>query len=94
MVGKAHGPWSQSWLLPQWLQDMAKTLQQSSVLYGTNIQMKTECRKHLEAPLGSKMFVEAHVEDQIKEWVDELNQHSNVTGTHLHAAYGAYTFTD
>ena len=42
----------------------------TTFIAGTDVHITTQGRKNLRAPLGSKKFVETHVTDRIKEWVD------------------------
>ena len=62
----------------------------TNIFADTNAQVTTQGRKHLVAMLGSRTFIETHVKYREKEWVDELNQLSDIARTHPHAAYCAY----
>jgi len=57
---------------------------------GTGINITTEGKKHLGAPLGSPSFVEDFVTCKVKEWTEEVEKLAAVAGSQPQAAYAAF----
>ena len=58
---------------------------------GTQVNITTEGRPYLGAPLGSREYVNRYAMNKITEWCGELNKLSLIAVTQPHAAYTAFT---
>ena len=57
---------------------------------GLGIQLTTQGRQYLGAPIGSKEFVELSVKKKVDAWAANVEKLASITKTHPHAAYAAY----
>ena len=78
---------SKTWLITkQAYQEKAK-----AIFGNTNINITTEGRPHLGAPLGSSKFVQQFVANKVETWCGKLQYLSEIAITQPHAAYAAFT---
>ena len=54
--------------------------------------MITEGRRHLDAALGSRDFLEDYVNDKVEQWVEEVIKLSEFENSQPQACSAAYTF--
>ena len=57
---------------------------------GSGIQLTTQGRQYLGAPIGSKEFVELSVKKKVDAWAANVEKLASIAKTHPHAAYAAY----
>ena len=57
---------------------------------GSGIQLTTQGRQYLGAPIGSMEFVDLSVKKKVDAWVAEVEKLASIAKTHPHAAYAAY----
>ena len=57
---------------------------------GCGIQLTTQGRQYLGAPIGSMEFVDLSVKKKVDAWVAEVEKLASIAKTHPHAAYAAY----
>ena len=57
---------------------------------GLGIQLTTQGRQYLGAPIGSKEFVELSVKKKVDAWAANVEKLASIAKTHPHAAYAAY----
>ena len=55
----------------------------------TGVSITKEGRRHLEAAIGTRSFVEGYVHHKVSNWVQEVERLSSIAATQPHAAYAA-----
>ena len=74
-----------------WLVVKEEHLEAARNTFGSSgIQITTEGRQYLGAPIGSKEFVEMALKRKVDAWVTEVEKLALIAKTHPHAAYAAY----
>ena len=82
-MATTHSNGCKTWpIVKEGLQDTA-----SSTFAGTSVQVTTQGKRHLGAALGTQYFVEHYVAKQVKEWIPELEQLSNIACSQPHIVY-------
>ena len=78
---------SKTWLIvkPKHLPEATK------VFHDSGINITTEGKRHLEAALGGKSFVDSYVEEKVAMWVKEVEDLAIIAKSHPQAAYAAFT---
>ena len=77
---------SKTWLITKdSLLDKAKEL-----FRDTQVNVTSQGRPHLGAPLGCEEFVDQFITDKVNQWMDELSLLVDLAKTQPHAAYAAY----
>ncbi len=56
----------------------------------TNVQITSQGRPYLGAPLGSEKFAEEFVSSKVCEWSDQLIKLVDIANTQPHATYSAF----
>ena len=56
----------------------------------SSIQITTEGRQYLGAPIGFKEFEELSLKGKVEAWVAEVEKLASIAKTHPHAAYATY----
>ena len=75
-----------------WLIVKEKDLHQAERIFdGTGINIATDGKKHLGAPLGSDTFSKSFVAAKVEKWVEEIKNLSVIAESQPHAAYSALT---
>ena len=75
-----------------WLLAKEEHLQKAKALFDScGINITTEGRPLLGAPIGSQFFSDDFIKEQISQWVAEFKALSSVAKTQPQAAYAAYT---
>eukprot|EP00731_Ephydatia_muelleri_P023453 Em0015g1036a len=62
-----------------------------SAFHGTNLNITTTGKPHLDVPLGTQSFVTQYVKDKVDNWVNNVITLSHIAITQPHAAYSAFT---
>lgn len=74
-----------------WLVVKADHIEEARRLFkNTGVQISTEGRRELGAPLGSQSFVEGYVTGRVETWLSELDRLCIVARSQPHAAYCAF----
>lgn len=74
-----------------WLVVKEQHLSKANELFtGTEVQITTQGRPYLGAPLGSEVFVKEFVSMKVKDWCDQLLKLTNIAATQPHATYTAF----
>ena len=75
-----------------WLITKDKHLPLAKVMFeGTGVQITTEGRPYLGAPIGCSDYIESFVRDRVHQWSSELEVLTNFAKIQPHAAYSALT---
>ena len=75
-----------------WLVTKEEFLSEATAVFGdTSVQVTTEGRPYLGAPLGSPAYVSQFVREKVDQWSKELSLLSQIANTQPHAAFAAYT---
>ena len=61
-----------------------------TVFANTRVQISTEGRRELGAPIGNRAFVESYVTRRVERWKVELDRLCDVARSQPHAAYSAF----
>ena len=78
--------------LKTWLITKQQYLQTAKEAFkGTLVNITTEGRSHLGAPLGTREYIEQYVNKKVTEWCSELEKLTSIAETQPHAAYAAIT---
>ena len=75
-------------------------IQTRSIFVGTDIQFTTEGKHYLGSALWSPVFVKSYVNDQVREWTDELSKLCDFTSSQsdatfsalIHGVFGKWTY--
>ena len=59
---------------------------------GLGISIRADGKRHLGGELGSPSFVSSFVQERVSTWTKQLDLLSDISVTHLHAAYAAFTY--
>ena len=62
-----------------------------SIFEETAINITTEGRKHLDAALGSRSYLEQHVNGKVEEWVGHAGDKIGFAVSQPQACYAAFT---
>ena len=57
---------------------------------GSGIQITTQGRQYLGAPIGRKEFVDQSVKKKVDAWVADVEKLASIAKTHPHATYAVY----
>ena len=57
----------------------------------SNISITAHGRPHLGVPIGTKEYKDTFIQENAKQWCEEVEKLSNITETQPHAAYAALT---
>ena len=76
-----------------WLVVKSEKLKEANdVFAGTGINITTEGRKHLNAALGQRSYLEKYVRSKVKEWISEVTLLAEFATSQPQACYVAFTF--
>ena len=76
--------------LKLWLVTKPQHLETAKTTFGgTNMNITTEGRPHLGAPLGTQKFAQQFVTEKVTQWCEELEKLATFADTQPHAAYTA-----
>ena len=76
-----------------WLVVKSEKLKEANdVFAGTGINITTEGRKHLNAALGQRSYLEEYVGSEVKEWISEVTLLGEFATSQPQACYAAFTF--
>ena len=59
---------------------------------GTAINVTVQGQRHLGAAIGSREYVEEHVNDKVTSWISEITKLAEFAVTQPQGSYAAYTF--
>ena len=77
----------------RWLVVKSEKLKEANdVFAGTGINITTEGRKHLNAALGQRSYLEEYVGSEVKEWISEVTLLGEFATSQPQACYAAFTF--
>ena len=64
----------------------------TATFLGTGINITTtQGKRHLEAAMGTRMFVQESVQKKVMSWVQEIDHLSLIAIAHPHTAYAAFS---
>ena len=93
MVGCHFRKRQEIWLLCQPNEDMAGNPSVAraamQVFEGTNINITSDGRPHLDVPLGTQEYANELVAKKVEQWSTELRSLLNIAQSQPHAAYAA-----
>ncbi len=55
------------------------------------MQITSEGRPHLGAPIGTQEYFDSYVQSKVQHWASELKSLVNIASTQPHSAYSAFT---
>ena len=58
---------------------------------GTGVEVTSQGRPYLGAPIGNRAFIESFVKKKLDQWVSELDCLATFAKTQPHAAHSAFT---
>ena len=65
--------------------------QAQCIFHDSGINISSQGRPHLGAPLGSSAFIQSFVETKVTNWVKEIKQSATIAKTQPQDAYAALT---
>ena len=75
-----------------WIIVKEEALQQAKSIFNeSGINITTQGKRHLGAPLGTSTFTQSFVESKVAVWVEEIKRLSSIARTQPQAAYTALT---
>ena len=89
-----HGPLFGYFINPSktWLLTKAEHLDKAEALFqNTQVNITTQGRPYLGAPLGNPDYVQSFVSNKVNSWMEEINVLSDVALSQPHAALAAFT---